>query len=577
MKLKLFLIAIGSIISLYSVAQVAYKYKNNETYSYDEVNVQYKLLANKYKEAKFYSAGKSDVGKPIYVFVISGDKDFNLKSKKNKGKGILLINNAIHPGEPCGVDASLKFANDLLSNKKYAQLLEKTVIYIIPFYNVGGGLNRSCCSRVNQNGPKEYGFRGNLKNRDLNRDFIKCDTKNAQTFIQIYHACKPDVFIDTHTTDGADFQYSMSLLATQPDKLNSFLRNYLRNKMLPFLYQNMKEKDKEIIPYVFTYKDTPDDGIKDYLDSPRYSTGFSTLFNTIGFVTEALKYKPYEDRVEHTYEFLMSSLKWMNDNNKELKIEREKAIQSTINQTKFELGWQLDTTSYSQIDFKGYEVEYNASEFGKDEKTLVYNHQKPYTKKINYYLRYSPTYVVNKPTAYIIPQAYTDVIDRLKWNNVEMKRLENDTVMEVEMYYINDYKTVKQPWEGHYFHYGVYLETKIMKIQFYKDDYLVFVNQPSNRYIVETLEPQGMDSFFAWNFFDGILQQKEWFSAFSFEETAKELLNSNKKLKEDFEEKKANDKEFEESRDKQLFYIYRNSAYYEKTHNRYPVARLMAK
>ena len=411
----------------------------------------------------------------------------------------------------------------------------------------------------------------------MNRDFIKCDTKNSQTFTQLYHTFQPDVFIDTHTTDGADFQYTMSLLATQPDKLNRFLRNYLRNKMLPFLYQDMNQKNKEIIPYVDTYKDTPDDGIKDYLDSPRYSTGYTTLFNTVGFVTETLKYKPFEDRVENTYEFLMSTLKWMSDNNETLIEARKEAIESTINQTEFELGWQIDTSSYSQIDFKGYEAEYKDSEFGKDEKVLFYNHTKPYTKKINYYFRYSPTYVVTKPIAYIIPQAYTAVIDRLIWNKVELKKLQNDTTIEVEMYYINNYKTVEKPWEGHYFHYGVSLETKMMKIKFYKDDYLVFVNQSANRYIVETLEPQGMDSFFAWNFFDGILQQKEWFSDFSFEDTAKEILTSDNKLKEEFDKKKLADTEFAASRNQQLYYIYKNSAYHENTHNRYPVARLISK
>jgi len=574
---KIVFLSVVILISCFTYAQIEYKYKNNETYTYDETIAQYELMAKKYKEVKFYDAGKSDVGKPIYVFVIASDKDFNPKSIQEKGKSVLLINNAIHPGEPCGVDASVKLANELVTNKKYAQLLAKTVVCIIPFYNVDGGLNRSCCSRVNQNGPKEYGFRGNSKNLDLNRDFIKCDTKNSQTFTQIYQTFQPDIFIDTHTTDGADFQYSMSLLATQPDKLNRFLRNYLRNKILPFLYQDMNQKNKEIIPYVDTYKETPDDGIKDYLDSPRYSTGYATLFNTIGFVTEALKYKPFEDRVENTYEFLMSTLKWMSDNNETLKEARKEAIETTINQTQFELGWQIDTSSYSQIDFKGYEAEYKDSEFGKDEKVLFYNRDKPYTKKINYYFRYSPTYVVTKPTAYIIPQAYTAVIDRLIWNKVELKKLPKDTVMEVEMYYINNYKTVEKPWEGHYFHYGVSLATKMMKIKFYKDDYLVFVNQPSNRYIVETLEPQGMDSFFAWNFFDGILQQKEWYSDFSFEDTAKEILASDNKLREEFDKKKLADTVFAANRNQQLYYIYQNSAYHENTHNRYPVARLILK
>ena len=125
------------------------------------------------------------------------------------------------------------------------------------------------------------------------------------------------------------------------------------------------------------------------------------------------------------------------------------------------------------------------------------------------------------------------------------------------MYYIKDYQTVKQPYEGHYLHYGVKVKKELMPIKFYAGDYIVYVNQPFNRYIVETLEPQGIDSFFAWNFFDGILQQKEWFSPFSFEETANGILASDNKLKIIFDKKKAEDEEFAKSRSKQLFFIYK--------------------
>lgn len=556
-------------------AQRSYKYLKNESYTYEEATHIYSELATKNERAKFIEVGISDVGKPINLFIISNDGDFNFESIDQKQKTVLLINNAIHPGEPCGVDASIKLADQLLNNKKYKTILENVVVCIIPFYNVGGGLNRSCCSRANQNGPKEYGFRGNVKNLDLNRDFIKCDSKNARAFINAYHTCNPDVFIDTHTTNGSDFQYSMSLIATQPDKLQPYLRDYLRNDMLPDLYADMKIKNKEIIPYVYPYKNTPDNGIKDYLETPRYSTGYTTLFNTIGFVTEALKYKDYEDRVEHTYEFLLSTIVWMNTNKKLLKENREKAVAEIINQKSFELNWSLDTAIYDKIDFKGYEVEYVDSKFGENEKLTVYNYEKPYTKQINYYNRFTPSIIVQKPKAYIIPQAYNGVINRLEWNMVKMEQLQSDTIINVEMYIVKDYKTVKKPYEGHYLHYDVSTDKVYKPVKFYKGDYLVFVNQKSNRYIVETLEPTGVDSFFAWNFFDGILQQKEWFSSFSFEKTAQEILKENSALNEFYVKKKKEDFEFAKSRDKQLYYIYTNSKYYEDSHNQYPVARLI--
>ena len=158
---------------------------------------------------------------------------------------------------------------------------------------------------------------------------------------------------------------------------------------------------------------------------------------------------------------------------------------------------------------------------------------------------------------------------------VKMEQLQTDTIINVEMYVVKDYKTVKNPYEGHYLHYDVSTDKVYKPVKFYKGDYLVFVNQKSNRYILETLEPKGVDSFFAWNFFDGILQQKEWFSSFSFEKTAQEILKDNSVLNESYEKKKKEDVDFAKSRDKQLYYIYTNSKYYEDSHNQYPVARLI--
>ena len=103
---------------------------------------------------------------------------------------------------------------------------------------------------------------------------------------------------------------------------------------------------------------------------------------------------------------------------------------------------------------------------------------------------------------------------------IKLNEIQNDTTVTAEVYYIKGYETVSAPYEGHYLHYDVKVEKKVMPMSYYKGDFVIYTNQASNRYIVEMLEPQGTDSFFAWNFFDGILQQKEWFSPFSFEKEA---------------------------------------------------------
>ncbi len=155
-----------------------------------------------------------------------------------------------------------------------------------------------------------------------------------------------------------------------------------------------------------------------------------------------------------------------------------------------------------------------------------------------------------------------------------MKQLVKDTSVSCEVKYITSYETSKTPYEGHYVHYSTKVRTETQTLNFFKGDYVITSDQSCNRYIVETLEPEGDDSFFAWNFFDGILQQKEWYSDYVFEEKAEEILKQDSKLKAELEAKKAADKAFAENHRAQLTFIYKHSPYYEKSHNRYPVVRL---
>ncbi|HRG58544.1 MAG TPA: M14 family zinc carboxypeptidase, partial [Bacteroidia bacterium] len=272
----------------------------------------YKQLETKYKNSKLFEYGLTDVGIPLHVFMITDDGDFNLESIRKKGKAILLVNNGIHAGEPCGVDASLSLSEDLLQAKIDQNYLKNLVVCIIPFYNIDGALNRGCCSRFNQNGPLEHGFRANAKNLDLNRDFIKCDAQNTKSLIQIIQQLKPQIFIDTHISNGADYTYNMTLIATQHNKLHPELGKFLSTKMLPALYDDMKNKKNEMCPYVDTKDNTPDSGLVGFLETPRFASGYAALHNILGFVTEAHMLKPYPIQVKATYDLLMSIINYTN-------------------------------------------------------------------------------------------------------------------------------------------------------------------------------------------------------------------------------------------------------------------------
>lgn len=566
-----FLISTLTLLSFSTAnAQLVGKYRDNVTPTYKELIEFYRGLDETYKEAKLIKVGDSDIGEPIYVFVLNKDKYFEKDDFEDKA--VILINNGIHPGEPCGVDASLNLAHNWL---KKGQLPENVIIAIIPMYNVGGALNRSCCSRANQNGPKEYGFRGNARNLDLNRDFIKTDSKNAQTFTKLFHWLNPDVFIDAHSTNGADYQYVMTLITTQPDKLGGALGKYVRNQMEPTLYAEMDKKGVLMSPYVNVFGRTPEEsGIHGFLETPRYSTGYTALFNTIGFTTEAHMWKPYPKRVEATMNIIQVIKTYTDENYQEIKRLRKEAFAKQGLQQEFEINWKLDTTQIEMLDFKGYKASHPTSTVT-GQPQLKYHQDQPEEQQVPYYNHFKPTTVVKRPDYYIIPQAWTEVIEKLELNGVKVDTLTKDEEKEVEAYYIKKHNTRNSPYEGHYLHRDVEIEKRNMTLPFRQGDYKISTHQHLSRFIIETLEPHAPDAFFAWNFFDGILQQKEWFSAYVFEEKAKELLANDPKLKAEFEQAKK-DLKLKDSW-KQLEWIYRHSPYHEPTHNRYPVYRYFVK
>lgn len=558
------------LLSVSLHAQLSRKYST--TPAYDEIISAFRDFDGRFSNDTLLEIGKTDIGKPLHLYVLSGDRVLNPGDARRREKTVIFINNGIHPGEPDGIDASIELVRTL--HEKPELLPSGLVLCIVPVFNVDGCLNRGKYSRANQNGPEEYGFRGNAKNLDLNRDFIKCDAENTKSLEKAFRQWNPEIFIDTHVSDGADYQYVMTLIATQRNKINETVGAYMDRKFVPALYREMKERNFEMSPYVETRGRTPETGIVGFLETPRFSTGYAALFNCMAFVTETHMWKPYDERVRATYAFFLSLLSYAGKESAEIRNTKAAADYQVQNKVKFDLNWGLDTLKFDTIPFHGFEAKYKTSSIsGKDR--LYYDRNAPYTKTIRFYNTYRPRSSAIKPMWYIVPQGWTEVIERLQLNGVKMKRLKKDTTLRSEMYYIESYETYKNPYESHYPHYGAKVRAVSQFVKFHKGDYVIETAQTCNRYIVESLEPEGDDSFFAWNFFDGILSQKEWFSDYIFEEQAEKILKENPALKKELEQKKKSDKGFADDHWAQINFIYQHSVYKELTHNRYPVARIM--
>jgi hypothetical protein len=548
--------------------------KGTETPEYAEVISYYQKLAKEYSEITVFEMGTTDSGNPLHLVVFNADGKTKLNEIKGSAKNRMLINNGIHPGESDGIDASMMLLRDIVQSDSLKNVYKNTLINVIPIYNIGGALNRNSHTRANQNGPKAYGFRGNAQNYDLNRDFVKQDTKNAAAFAEIFHTVNPDVFIDNHVSNGADYQYAITHLFTQHNKLGGALGKFLETQMRPALETSLIIKRIPITPYVNVWGKTPKEGWLQFFDSPRYSTGYTTLFNTLGMMVETHMLKPYKIRVEQTYELMFSMLDFTEERSADIKSLRQKAVDEILSKETYPITFEINPKKKpSLLQFKGYESEMIDSKVTTG-KRLFYDQSKPYLEAVDYYNEYRPVKEVTIPKGYILKNGWNKVVERFENNQIEFTQFEKDTTIEVEMMHIKDYKTRRSAYEGHYLHYATEVEKDTVEVTFLKGDLYIPTNQTGVRYIIETLEPEATDSFFNWNFFDTVLQQKEGYSSYVFEDIAEQFLKDNPEVKKEFEEKLAADADFAKSPRAQLNFIYKKSPHYEKAHLLVPIFKV---
>jgi hypothetical protein len=548
----------------------------NQTSTWQACIAFHQRLAQSFPQwLQFEEVGRSDGGVPIHVSVFSADGVFDPLAVKAAGRPVFFNNNGIHPGEPEGIDACMALLRDLCLQPARRAALGRTVLVCIPVYNVDGALNRQDTSRVNQNGPQVFGFRGNARHLDLNRDFIKADSLEARTFAQVFTRWDPDVMVDTHTSNGADYQHTVTLIATQPDKLGGRTGEHLRHTMLPALYADMAARGFPMCPYVNPLHEIPDQGIADFLDSPRFSTGYAALHHTIGFMPETHMLKPFAERYHGTRALVESALAHTVAHGDSLRAARAADRAAVAAGAPLALEWRLDLQHSRPFRFSGFQAVYEPSRLGHYQR-LRYDRTAPWQQDIPYHDRYEASASAVPPRAYLLPQAWHDVAQRLQAHGMPMRRATCAARVPAQGYRIKHYEKRRVPFEGRHLHDVLEVKSEPMVAEVAAGDWVLPLGGPHDRFVVEVLEPLGTDSFLRWAFFDSVLDKKESFSDYVFEDEAESLLAAEPDLARRFEAWKAAHPERLGDRQAVLDFIFLGSQRYaEPEWRRYPVLRLL--
>ncbi len=546
-----------------------------ETPRYGRVISFSKRLAAHSKLISYQSIGISREGREIPLLIAASDGEFTPKAAKKAGKPIILIQAGIHSGESDGKDAGLALFRDIAVTGNRADLLKNAIILFIPIYNVDGHELFSEFNRINQNGPEKVGFRANSARQNLNRDYMKVDNPETRGWLKMWNEWKPDMFIDCHVTDGADFQFNITYEFARHGEIAPQLSDWMNEHFVRNTVPRIEADGNLVSPYLqFADAGNPEKGIYSFIATPRFATGYTPLRNRNGLLIEAHSVKPYRSRVRGTYDVIHHFIAEIANNSKSLlEVNAEAdALTNKLGKTNADLPLRFRINNETK-DFllKGFKINLIESKISGGKK-IVFQSEKLNTV-IPWYDFADVTASATVPNAYIIPPQWTEAIDRLVAHGVEFSRLSETTEIPVEMYRINNPKWASKPFEGRIT--MSYQPSKFeTKYTFAKGSAVVPMNQEAARIAVNLFEPSAPDSLLFWGFFNSIFEQKEYSEGYIMESIAEEMLAKDPSLRKEFEEK-LKDEAFANNKRARLSFFFERSRFYESDLGLYPVGRIM--
>lgn len=528
---------------------------------------------------KFETFGKSGEGRALPLLIATEGDTFSPEAARRAGKAVVLIQACIHAGEPDGKDAGLALLRDIAITKTRPGLLKNLVVLFIPIYNADGHERVSPYNRINQNGPAEMGWRTTSTYQNLNRDYMKADTPETRAWLALWNHWRPDLFIDCHVTDGADYQYNITYQhehhAGIAESVLAWEKKVIDERVAP-----ATEAAGNVISWYLEFIDNRDltKGIRDFNGSPRFSTGYTPIRNRPGILIETHMLKPYRPRVIGTYDFLRFTLAEVSRDPQSLLVAVREADEKTLADgrtydpaRRFPLDFELTDKA---TPYKLKALEYHTELSDISGAPYVTFGDKPVDMTVPMYNEFRVKAAVAPPLYYIVPVQWKDVIEVLRAHGLTMQTTTEPLAIDVESYRFVDVKWAGGPFEGRLMP-SFKAEVVHERRTFPAGSVIVPLAQESAKVAMNLLEPEAPDSLVHWGFFNATFEAKEYAENYILEKLAREMLAADSRLREEFEKKLASDANFASNPRARLQFFYQRSPYWDKQMNLYPVGRII--
>ncbi len=546
---------------------------------FDETMAFCRRLADKSPRIRVTSYGVSPLGRDLPLLIVSKDGKAAPATAHDDGRIVLFVQNGIHAGECDGKDGALMLLRDIALDRIDPALLERVVLLVIPILNVDGHERFGPYNRINQNGPEQMGWRTTSRNLNLNRDYMKADAVEMRAWLKVWNNWKPDLHVDTHTTDGGDWQYDIMLGWETNSNVPSSIVEWMQTVMETALYDRLREDGHEPSPY-FDLVDglNPAKGVASSAYEPRYSTGYVQLRNRPSILVESHMLKPNQTRVLAQYHLLRRVLELASANAETLRAASARADAEDLARGKSGTAPQpfvlslKHTETPTPFTLKGVSYSVIPSEISGGDR-IVYDNTKPRDIETSWFKTLVVDQTVIPPAAYAIPPQWTEVIELVEAHGLQTSRLTEPLTTEVEGYRLREVKFAERPFEGR-FRTQFRAESFSEKQTLPTGTMIVPVAQVGGKIAMHLLEPAAPDSLVAWGFFSAIFEQKEYADGYKLENLAEKMLAEDPRLKEEFNAKLAADEKFAADRRARLNFFYQRSPYWDPQLGLYPVVRL---
>ena len=523
-----------------------------QTADYEETMRYCRQLEAGSRWIKLESFGRTGQGRELPLLIVSKERVFTPEAARALGKPIVLIQNGIHSGEIEGKDASLMLLRDLAVLHRREELLDSVIVLVVPMFSADAHERRGRYHRINQNGPDEMGWRHTPIGLNLNRDYTKLDAPEMRALIgNLYTKWWPDLLVDNHTTDGADYRYDITWAANHGAGMPAALDRWVGTNLERDVIARLVKRGHVVSPYFdFRTYNNPRGGLEYGNSPPRFSTGYPPLQSRVALLVETHMLKPYGARVKATYDLMLSLLEELHARPRALTQAVRDAEAEAIERAQSKDAARRMVVLSSRVSDRGAAFPWRgvATRWEKSDITgaLVPRYSNvPWDTTVTLYRDTQPALTVRQPAGgYVVPQEWGAVLDRLALHGIRTRTLSRAWSDTVEMTRVADRTLAAEPFEGRQNVRVLSVRSERQLRAFRAGDVWVPLDQRGGPLAVALLEAQAPDGFLAWGFFSTIFQRKEYGEGYVVEPMARAMMARDPKLAAEFRAKVASDSAF---------------------------------